>query len=83
MDQLTILGILVLDRENNPLRLQDIFSKYGCCIKTRLGLNELDIPDKGSAGLIILELMGDKEECLRLENEILILDGVEVRKMLF
>lgn len=83
MDQLTILGILVLDRENNPLRLQDIFSKYGCCIKTRLGLNELDIPDKGSAGLIILELMGDKEECLRLENEILNLDGVEVRKMLF
>ncbi len=83
MDQLTILGVLVLDRDKNPLLLQDIFSKYGCCIKTRLGLNELDIPHKGSAGLIILELMGDREECLRLENEILNLEGVEVRKMLF
>jgi hypothetical protein len=83
MEQLTILGVLVNEREKIALILQDIFSKYGCCIKTRLGLNELDIPDTGSAGLIILELMGDREECLRLENEILSLDGVKVRKMTF
>jgi hypothetical protein len=83
MEQLIILGVLVQDRENLPVKLQDIFSKYGCCIKTRIGLNELDIPGKGSAGLIILELMGDKEECIRLENEILMLSGTEVRKMLF
>jgi hypothetical protein len=83
MEQLVILGILVQDRENLPVRLQDIFSKYGCCIKTRIGLNELDIPGKGSAGLILLELMGDKEECLRLENDILKQPGTEVRKMLF
>jgi len=83
MEQLTILGVLVNEREKLAITLQDIFSKYGCCIKTRLGLNELDIPDTGSAGLIILELMGDREECLRLENEILTLDGVKVRKMTF
>jgi hypothetical protein len=83
MEQLVILGILVQDRNKLPLRLQDIFSKYGCCIKTRLGLNELDIPGTGSAGLIILELMGDSAECTRLENEILALEGVKVRKMLF
>jgi hypothetical protein len=83
MEQLVILGVLVQDRENLPVKLQDIFSKYGCCIKTRIGLNELDIPGKGSAGLIILELMGDKEECIRLENEIHMLPGTEVKKMLF
>jgi hypothetical protein len=83
MEQLVILGVLVQDRENLPVKLQDIFSKYGCCIKTRIGLNELDIPGRGSAGLIILELMGDKEECIRLENEIQTLPGTEVRKMLF
>jgi hypothetical protein len=83
MDQVTILGILVEDKENLPLKLQGIFSKYGCSIKTRLGLSELDIPEKENAGLIILELIGDKDECLRLENEVLALSGVTVRKMLF
>ncbi len=83
MEQLVILGVLVQEREKHALTLQNIFSKYGCCIKTRLGLNELDIPDTGSAGLILLELMGDREECLRLENEILALDDVKVRKMSF
>jgi hypothetical protein len=83
MEKLKILGILVVEREKLALQLQDIFTKYGCNIKTRLGLNELDIPEIGSAGLIILELMGDEQESLRLENELLALDGVTVRKMEF
>ncbi len=83
MEQLIILGVMVQEREKMALRLQDIFSKYGCCIKTRLGLNEIDIPEAANAGLIILELMGDQQECLRLENEIHALEGVKVRKMSF
>ncbi len=83
MEQLVILGVLVKEREKNALKLQKIFSKYGCTIKTRIGLNELDIPNQGSAGLILLELMGDREECLRLENEILQMNDVMVRKMAF
>jgi hypothetical protein len=34
-------------------------------------------------GLVLLELVGDQQECLRLENELLALEGVEVQKMLF
>jgi hypothetical protein len=79
MDQLIILGVMVQQREKNASTLQHIFSKYGCCIKTRIGLNEQ--PDE--AGLIILELMGDKAECERLENEILALDDLKVQKMIF
>jgi hypothetical protein len=83
MERLKILGIMVLEKEKLALQLQKIFTKYGCSIKTRLGLNELDIPEVGSAGLIILELMGDEEECQRLENELQVLEGVTVRKMTF
>jgi hypothetical protein len=83
MERLKILGIMVLEKEKLALQLQEIFTKYGCSIKTRLGLNELDIPEVGNAGLIILELMGDEEECQRLENELQILEGVTVRKMTF
>jgi hypothetical protein len=83
MERLKILGIMVLEKEKLALQLQKIFTKYGCSIKTRLGLNELDIPEVGSAGLIILELMGDEEECQRLENELQVLEGVTLRKMTF
>ncbi len=83
MDQLTILGLVVENKEKNAQQLQDIFTKYGCTIKTRLGINEIDFPEKENAGLIILELMGDKEECLRLENQLHALDQVLVRKMTF
>jgi len=83
MDPLIVLGVMVQQREKNALTLQHIFSKYGCCIKTRIGLNEINLPDSDTAGLIILELMGDKAECERLENEILALDEVKVQKMTF
>jgi hypothetical protein len=83
MDQLVILGLMVKEKEKHAMRLQEIFTKFGCSIKTRLGLNELDIPEAGDAGLIILELMGNMEECGRLENELHTIDGVEVRKMTF
>lgn len=83
MEQLVILGLMVKHREKMATRMQGIFTKYGCSIKTRLGLNEIDIPGQGEAGLIILELMGDMEECMRLENELHTLDGVMVRKMIF
>jgi hypothetical protein len=83
MDQLTILGLAVENKEHKAQELQDIFTKYGCTIKTRLGINEIDLPGKENAGLIILELMGDKEECLRLENNLHELDQVVVRKMIF
>ncbi|MFN2394463.1 MAG: hypothetical protein ABR597_02120 [Bacteroidales bacterium] len=83
MDQLMILGLMVKEKEKHATRLQEVFTKYGCSIKTRLGLNELDIPEAGDAGLIILELMGNMEECGRLENELHTIDGVEVRKMTF
>ena len=78
-----ILGLMVKEKEKHAVRLQEIFTKFGCSIKTRLGLNELDIPEAGDAGLIILELMGNMEECGRLENELHTIDGVEVRKMTF
>lgn len=83
MDQLVILGLMVKEKEKHAVRLQEVFTKFGCSIKTRLGLNELDIPEAGDAGLIILELMGNMEECGRLENELHTIDGVEVRKMTF
>jgi hypothetical protein len=48
-----------------------------------LGLHDTGAEYARETGLVLLELVGDPQECLRLENELLALDGVEVQKMVF
>jgi hypothetical protein len=78
-----VLGILLKQRHHNIDLVQDIFTKYGCSIRTRLGINishEYNIPD---AGLILLELTGDIKEMDKLEESLRDLHGVQVNKMVF
>ena len=83
MNQTVILGIRISDRLGEAGRVQSILTKYGCTIRTRLGLHDVDAEYVSPAGLIILELAGDPAEYLKLENELTGLDGVTVRKMEF
>lgn len=80
--EIRILGILVTNRENESENVQRILTKYGCSIKTRLGLHE-DETGSGSCGLIVLELTGETSEMDKLENEFKSLEGLQVNKMVF
>ena len=83
MSDIRILGILVEEKSQAAIKVQEILTKYGCSIRTRLGLNELDRQDCENCGLIILEMMGDVNESLRLENELWAVQGVKLQKMVF
>jgi hypothetical protein len=83
MTETRILGVMVKDRNQTSQKVQDVLTKYGCSIKTRLGLHDLDLTNCTACGLILLELTGDVNECLRLENELWAIDGVKIQKMVF
>ncbi|MEE4177278.1 MAG: hypothetical protein V2I46_07200 [Bacteroides sp.] len=83
MSEIRILGVLVTEKSQAAIKVQEILTKYGCSIKTRLGLNEIEQENCPGCGLIILELMGDLNECLRLENELWSVPGVSLQKMVF
>lgn len=83
MGKIRIIGIKVHNRAQYANKVQNILTRYGCSIKTRLGLNDSDENNAGEEGLIVLELTGDTSEWLKLENELLALEGVEVAKMDF
>ncbi len=83
MSEIRILGVLVEDRSQAAVRVQEVLTKYGCTVKTRLGIHELDVPGWDASGLIILELTGSADECLRLENELWNIDRVKLQKMVF
>lgn len=83
MAEKTILGINITDRVKDANKIQEILTKFGCSIKTRLGLHEVVDNYCSKSGLILLELTGDKSEFSKLEQELMKIQGIEVKKMEF
>lgn len=83
MKEVRILGVMINEPSKDASLIQNILSKYGCSIRTRLGLHDIDEGYATDTGLMLLELTGDLQECQRLENELLALDGIEIQKMVF
>jgi len=83
MKEIRILGIHLTNRAQTALDVQSALTKFGCSISTRLGLHEAGEERCSTGGLILLELTGAAEEAMKLENELLKIEGVEVKKMVF
>jgi hypothetical protein len=83
MNETWILGLHVTDRIREVSAVQSVLSKFGCTIKTRLGLHDLKKGQHASCGIVLLELTGNTEEFYKLENELLKIDGLVVKKMVF
>lgn len=77
------MGIQVGDREAEAAKVQELLTKHGCAIKTRLGLHEAGNMCS-SKGLIILEFVQGKEEEIKaLKDELAALEDIKVRDMEF
>ena len=81
--EIIILGILITDRQKEAGKVQNVLTKYGCSIKTRLGLHEVTDDVCSTSGLLLLELIGDISEMDKLENELVVIEGTQTQKMIF
>ncbi len=79
----TILGVQLNNRTKIAQEFQEVVTKYGCSIKTRIGLHTADNDFCSPNGLILLQLVGDQKEKSDLENAINGIDGAQVQKMTF
>jgi hypothetical protein len=79
----TIFGVHITERAKHASQVQDIFTKYGCSIKTRLGLHEVSDAYCSPNGLILLEMLGDQGEIDACLNELQQVEGVETKAMTF
>lgn len=78
----TIIGIKVNNRIESAISVQEILTKYGCIIKTRIGLHE-EINGKCSPrGLILLEIIND-ETAIDIANELCDIEEIEIQQMKF
>jgi hypothetical protein len=77
--QKTVLMVLVDKRADSAVNVQKILTTWGCIIKTRLGIHDGVLDKCSDAGLIILELVGEKEKQKELEHKLSILKGVKTQ----
>jgi hypothetical protein len=78
-----IVGVHITDRVTHAGEVQNILSKYGKNIRTRLGLHEISENSASPNGLIILEAVGSNQEIDALSDELRRLKGVQVQSMFF
>ena len=81
--EIRILGVLITDRQKEAGKVQTVLSKFGCSIKTRLGLHEVINDLCSSSGLIILELTGATSDMDKLEKELKEIGGTQTQRMIF
>lgn len=74
-----IMLILVDTRKDQAPYVQKILTEWGCLIKTRLGLHDGVLDNCSNSGLIILELVGEKEKQVQLKDRLNVLPGVKAK----
>ena len=78
-----IVGIHVTDRAQAAGRVQEILSKYGKNIRTRLGLHDVHGEVAAPSALILIETIGSHQEIDALSDELRRLPGIQVQSMFF
>jgi len=78
-----IYGVLLTNRLKEAAPVQALFTEYGCNIKTRLGLHNVDDSFCSAKGLVLLEMFGDEPRCRELGEKLAAIEGVEVKSMEF
>jgi hypothetical protein len=79
-----IVGVHITDRVTHAVDVQNVLTKYGCNIKTRLGLHEVgDGTSCSPNGLVVLEFVGTKAKCATLCKQLKAITGVDAKTMTF
>ncbi|HKL98702.1 MAG TPA: hypothetical protein VJZ06_02185 [Mobilitalea sp.] len=80
----TILGFVLHDRIQTASKVQELLTKYGCEINTRLGLHVASDNTCSKNGLILLEFVDNADEAAeQFEIELKKIAEVDVQRMKF
>jgi len=83
MSKKIIVGINIADRFQNAVEIQQLFTEYGCNIKTRLGLHEVTDKVCAIGGIVILEMVGEVKTIEEFIVKLKKIKGLDVQQMVF
>lgn len=79
----TIMAIKVDGRTSNAVHVQEILTKFGCNIKTRVGFHEASADLCATDGVIILQLFGEDSIAKSMYDAFEKLEGVTPKMIEF
>ena len=74
-----IIGVRLDNRVDNAAKFQEVLTRNGCRIKTRLGLHEVSEGSCSNDGIIVLQPYGTREDVETLVKELNELEGVTAK----
>lgn len=74
-----ILLILIGNRKESAVMVQKILTGWGCMIKTRLGIHDGVLDECSDSGLLILEVVGDKNKHKEMARKLDLVKGVKTK----
>jgi imidazoleglycerol phosphate dehydratase HisB len=83
MPKSTIFGVKLKQRTQSSPKFQEVLSKYGCNIKTRIGLHHVTDNVCSPEGVIIIEAIGNEKDIAEFEKDLINLPETEIQKMVF
>lgn len=78
-----IVGVHITDRVKHVRQVQQVFTEYGCQIKTRLGLHDAGTDFCSPNGLILLEMIGPASSIAAMVKKLKAVKGVDAKRMVF
>ncbi len=75
----SILVILIGKRNQAAVNVQKLLTSWGCMITTRLGIHDGVLENCSEEGLIICELVGDREKHEELARKLNLLKSVKAK----
>jgi len=78
-----IVGLHITNRVYNSNKVQEVLTKFGCNIKSRLGLHETHDNQCAPDGIILLEVFGEQRDIDSMMNELAKVQGVDIKTMTF
>lgn len=80
MSKFNIMTVLINKRSEEASDVQQLLTEYGCNIKMRLGLHDVE-GVCAEDGLLILQLVGDQDKIASLEKKLSDIYGVKAQLM--
>lgn len=78
-----IIGVHITNRARHAAEVQQVFTEFGCNIKTRIGLHDLDDNVCSTSGVVLLEFFGSQEEAEQIQRRLRAIQGVDAKLMVF
>lgn len=76
-----VIAVLVDNRGETAVKVQQILTAWGCLIKTRLGLHDGVLDQCTTTGLIILEVVGDLDQIEEFCRKLNLIKNVQAKRI--